>query len=67
MVLGQHGDHLVPIWSSIQVQGIATDDVKAGVERIRRDRHLRDLPQEVPAERAAMINLISQGRFHDAY
>ena len=67
MVLGQHGDHLVPIWSSIQVQGIAAEDVEAGVERIRRDRHLRDLPQEVPAERAAMINLISQGRFHDAY
>jgi malate dehydrogenase len=67
MVLGQHGDHLVPIWSSIQVQGIAAEDLSAGIERIRRGRHLRDLPQEVPAERAAMVDLIAQGRIHDAY
>lgn len=67
LVLGQHGDHLVPIWSSIQVQGIAAEEVSAGIGRIRRGRHLCDLPQEVPAERAAMIDLISQDRIHDAY
>ncbi|MEX0768426.1 MAG: hypothetical protein WD029_08145, partial [Microthrixaceae bacterium] len=31
VVLGQHGDHMVPVWSSIQVQGMTTQEVQAGI------------------------------------
>lgn len=67
LVLGQHGDHLVPVWSSIQVQGMTPKEVGAGIDKIRQGRQLSDLPQQVATERAAMLQLIREGRFQDAY
>lgn len=67
MVLGQHGDYLVPLWSSVQIQGMSQEEVTAGIEQIRRGRRLADLPEEVTAERAFMLALIRQHRIQDAY
>src|SRR5262245_61727428 len=67
LMLGQHGDYAVPAWSQLHVRGIAAAEVDALVERTRAGRTLADLPQEVRAHKACMLNLVHSGHVHDAY
>ncbi len=67
LMLGQHGDHVVPAWSQMSVRGVAGRDVEALVERTRAGRTLAELPQEVRAHKAEMLDLVRGGRVHDAY
>lgn len=67
LMLGQHGDHAVPIWSQLQVRGVAPAKVAALVERTRAGRTLADFPQEVSANKARMLDLVRDGQVHDAY
>ncbi len=67
LMLGQHGDHMVPIWSQLQVRGVPTADVATLVERTRADRRLADFPAEVRANKARMLQLVRDGQTHDAY
>ena len=66
-VFGQHGDHLVPIWSMIGVHGVPRSEVDSLIARTRRGRHLVDLAGEVVTERGAVLDLIRAGRVQDAY
>ncbi|MFM7068377.1 MAG: lactate/malate family dehydrogenase, partial [Actinomycetes bacterium] len=66
-VVGQHGDHMVPVWSMVAVQGVSRDEVADRVARIRRGRSLADLPEEIVAERTAVLDLVRAGRVADAY
>ena len=66
-VLGQHGDYMVPVWSQLQVRGVDPSDVAALVERTRAGRDLADLPSEIRANKALMLELVRSGRTHDAY
>lgn len=67
LMLGQHGDHVIPAWSQLYVRGVAATDVGALVDRTRVGRRLEDLPQEVRAHKARMLQLVRDGRVHDAY
>ena len=35
-VLGEHGDHMVPLWSSVRVQGLSPAEWRAAEQRLRR-------------------------------
>jgi malate dehydrogenase len=67
VVLGQHGDHLLPVWSRIGVHGVRRPDVESVIARARRGRSLADLPDEVAAERAALVDRVRAGRVQDAW
>jgi malate dehydrogenase len=67
LMLGQHGDYAIPAWSQLQVRGIAAAEVDALVERTRAGRTLADLPEEVRAHKASMLDLVRSGRVHEAY
>jgi malate dehydrogenase len=66
-MLGQHGDYAIPAWSQLQVRGIAAAEVDALVKRIQAGRTLADLPQEVRAHKARMLDLVRSGQVHDVY
>lgn len=66
-MLGQHGDHLVPIWSLVRVHGLTVPEVEAKVAQIRRGRSLADLPAEIVAARTEVLDLIRAERVQDAY
>ena len=66
-VLGQHGDHLVPVWSLVRVHGLTVPEVEAQVARVRRGRSLADLPHEIVAARTEVLDLIRDDRVQDAY
>jgi len=66
-VLGQHGDHLVPIWSLVRVHGMSVHEVKSKVAEVRGGRSLADLPDEIVAARTEVLDLVRAGRVQDAY
>ena len=48
LVLGEHGDRMVPLWSQLQVRG---RDAAEYAEQVRAGRQLSDLPDEIRARR----------------
>jgi len=66
-MIGQHGDHAVPVWSRIAVDGIDQDRLDAWVASQRRGRDLADLPAELTAARAAMLALVAAGDVAGAF
>lgn len=67
LMLGQHGDYVIPAWSQLQVRGVAVADVDALVNRTRIGRTLADLPEEVRVNKKRMLDFVRSGRVHDAY
>lgn len=57
-VLGEHGDHIVPIWSAIRARGVDADVLRAVVERDRAGRDLAELAGEVARARGALMDRI---------
>ena len=64
-MLGQHGDHLVPLWSRVQVHG--RHDVAEHIASLRRGRTLADLPDEIRAAKFHMVALVLAERVDEAY
>lgn len=68
VMLGQHGDHLVPVWSQIHVRGRDAAEVMDYITQCRQGRTaLLDLPQEISTHKAHMKRLVVEGRVEDAY
>jgi malate dehydrogenase len=66
-ILGQHGDHLVPIWSQVRAWGVTPAEVAALVARVTAGRPLAGLPDEVRLHKAQMIDLVRSGQVRAAY
>jgi malate dehydrogenase len=64
---GQHGDHLVPMWSTIHVRGVEQSRIDDLVGRATQDRTLADLPEEIRTARTQALGLIERGDVPAAY
>ena len=64
---GQHGDHLVPLWSTIEVPGISDQRLADVIGLARQNRSLADLPAEIIAARTRALSLIESGDVVDSY
>ena len=64
---GQHGDHLVPMWSTIRVRGVEQSRVDELVGAASEGRTLADLPEEIRAARTHALSLIERGDVPAAY
>jgi malate dehydrogenase len=64
---GQHGDHLVPMWSTIHVRGVEQSRIEELVGRATQDRKLADLPEEIRTARTQALGLIERGDVPAAY
>ena len=64
---GQHGDHLVPMWSTIRVRGVEQGRVDELLGAATEGRTLADLPEEIRAARTHALSLIEQGDVPAAY
>ena len=67
VVLGQHGDHLVPVWSRLQVTGVDDDVLASFVAAQRSGRLLSDLADEIGAGKAAMVERVRADDVAGAY
>ena len=64
---GQHGDHLVPMWSTIRVRGVEQSRVDELIGVATEGRTLADLPKEIRAARTHALSLIERGDVPAAY
>lgn len=67
LVLGQHGDHLVPLWSSATAQGPGPDELSRAIESFRSGRSLLDLPAEIVDHRGRLLTMVAEGAVHEAF
>jgi malate dehydrogenase len=67
MVLGQHGDHLVPVWSRLEVVGVDAGTTARFVATQRGARRLADLASEIGAAKLAMLELVRADDVAGAY
>jgi len=58
---GQHGDHLVPIWSLVRARGVSEQHLADVIGATREGRALRDLPDEIREARSHALELITDG------
>ena len=66
-MVGQHGDHLVPLWSLVRARGFHHDEMLRKVAELRRGRNPVDLPEEIVALRPQVLELIRGGDVPAAY
>ncbi len=64
---GQHGDHLVPIWSRIHARGVSAQQLADVIGAAREGRDLVDLSHEIPEARTRALSLITDGDVRGAY
>jgi malate dehydrogenase len=64
---GQHGDHLVPIWSRVHARGVSEQKLADVVGAAREGRVLSDLANEIAETRARMLGVINDGDVPGAY
>ncbi len=64
---GQHGDHLVPIWSRIQARGVSEQQLADVIGKAREGRTLADVPGEIAETRTRMMKIINDGDVQEAY
>lgn len=63
---GQHGDHLVPIWSRVRARGVSEQQLADAIGAMRAGRALPDLPEEIREARGRALELISRDEVVEA-
>ena len=66
-MIGQHGDHLVPIWSRVRVSGTDQTRVDQWIAAQRAGRALADLPEEIVRHRTRLLEMVSSGNIGGAF
>lgn len=64
---GQHGDHLVPIWSAVHARGVSPQRLADVVGAAREGRSLSDLSSEIAEARNRMLQIVNDGDIRGAY
>ena len=66
-MLGQHGAHLVPIWSRIRARGVGEQQLADVIGQARDGRVLAELPDEIRHARSRTLTQIREGDIAGAY
>jgi len=64
---GQHGDHLVPIWSRIHARGVSDQHLADVIGKARQGRHLAELSSEISEARSRALDLVNNGDIRGSY
>ena len=67
LVAGQHGDHLVPLWSSVRVAGPSDGAVRDRIVALRSGRPLAGLPDEIAGLRTQLLARLADGDVDGAF
>jgi malate dehydrogenase len=67
MVLGQHGDNMVPLWSSIAVDGIDDSSLQTWIEHQRSGRDPDAFVAEVTEHKIRLLQMVIDGRTDEAF
>src|SRR6266487_17659 len=66
-VVGEHGDNMVPLWSSVRIFVRNGAQAVADFARLRGERVAARFPAEVDEHRTAVMECLRQGRVREAF
>ena len=66
-VLGEHGERMVPLWSSVRIHGMTRDELREMRRRVQRNRPIEQFYQETDKEKKKVIRLLRAGDIPEAY
>ena len=66
-MLGEHSDAQVPVWSSVQVHGMAPDELAQTIRRLRQGAEPEEFRAICARERAATMKLLEAGKVAEAF
>jgi len=67
MVLGEHGDGIVPLWSSVTVQGFSDNETIRAIRKVRSSTSSRDFPETLIRMRNEVIRIAQSGDIAEAF
>lgn len=65
--LGEHGHHIVPVWSSVRVYGVSDDDLREHIAAVRGDWPLEEFPRILNEMTRPLLEFLHEGRLREAY
>lgn len=66
-VLGEHGENLYPMWSSVQVYGMDDSELSDVVQRLSQGRDYDDFRIDLLAARHELVKLLTEGKAQEAF
>ena len=66
-VAGEHGENMIPLWSSVRVQGMDTEELEATLKRLRQGRSLSQFPAELAQAKKGIFEHLNRGEIQAAY
>ncbi|MEO1148493.1 MAG: lactate dehydrogenase [Cyanobacteria bacterium J06638_22] len=66
-VLGEHGENMLPLWSSVRIQGMDPEELQRAVQRLRQGQSVSDFPTNVEREKKAVMADLREQRIAKAY
>lgn len=66
-VVGEHGEQMVPLWSSVRIYGMDTEEMLVINQRLRGNRGVLEFPEEVQQAKLQVIAYLQQGLVREAF
>jgi malate dehydrogenase len=66
-VVGEHGENMVPLWSSVRVQGMDTEELLTTLDRLRPEAAVSQFPKRLSQSKQVVFNFLEQGSIAAAY
>ena len=66
-IVGEHGEGMVPLWSSVKIHGMTSEELRNARRRLQRARTVGQFPEEVAAEKQRVVSYLKAGKVAQAY
>ncbi len=66
-VVGEHGDGMVPLWSSVRIHGMNTEERLSTISRLQGDRQISQFPSEMTSSKQTVLDYLSSGQIRKAF
>lgn len=66
-IVGEHGEGMVPLWSSVKIHGLTADELRDTRHSLRRGRSVSQFPTEVAEEKQIVAQHVREGDIFKAY
>jgi malate dehydrogenase len=66
-MVGEHGENIVPLWSSIHIYGFKEDNLQRAIKKIRRGHSTVNFLQDVKQTSIKLKELVNEHKIQEAY
>ncbi|MGB3295175.1 MAG: hypothetical protein WBB01_19500 [Phormidesmis sp.] len=66
-IVGEHGEGMVPLWSSVKIHGMTSDELRNARRQLQRARTVGQFPEEVAREKEVVMGYLEAGKVAQAY